>query len=56
MAISKDYENRSGEYLHMFTEKEMDYKVYLPEEGAKLWKHSIEIWKSVDKKAEICAI
>lgn len=56
MAISEDYENRSGEYLHMFIEKEMDYKIYLPEEGEKLWEHSVDVWKSVDEKAAICPI
>lgn len=51
MAISKDYEGKSNEYLHMFRIKKMDPKVYIPEEGAKLWDRSIELWKSVDSAA-----
>ncbi len=35
----------------MFKNKEMDPKVYLPEEGKKLWERSIELWKSVDPNA-----
>ncbi len=53
MAISEDYENKSGEYLHMFNQKRMDEKVYLPEEGQKLWDASVEVWKSIDKKARL---
>ena len=53
MAISDDYKNKSGEYLHMFNQKKMDEKVYIPEEGEKLWEESIKVWKSVDKKAKI---
>ena len=51
MAISPDYEGRTNEYLHMFRVKKMDPKVYIPEEGAKLWERSIELWKSVDPMA-----
>ena len=51
MAISEDYENKSGEYLHMFNKKRMDDKVYLPEEGQKLWEASIDVWKTIDEKA-----
>ncbi|MBN1132157.1 MAG: SDR family NAD(P)-dependent oxidoreductase [Bacteroidales bacterium] len=56
LAISEDYKNRTGAYLHMFIEKPMDEKVYIPEEGKKLWEHSAEVWKSVDMKAKICPI
>jgi NAD(P)-dependent dehydrogenase (short-subunit alcohol dehydrogenase family) len=48
MAISIDYEGRTNEYLHMFRHKKMDPKVYIPEEGTKLWDRSVELWKSID--------
>lgn len=51
MSISDDYKGKTNEYLHMFKNKEMDSKVYIPEEGEKLWDRSIELWKSVDAKA-----
>lgn len=53
MAISPDYEGKTGEYLHMFNPKKMDTKVYLEEEGKKLWDHSAEVWKRVDDRAEV---
>jgi NAD(P)-dependent dehydrogenase (short-subunit alcohol dehydrogenase family) len=53
MAISPDYEGKTNEYLHMFRYKQMDPKVYIPEEGAKLWDHSIELWKKVDPLSQI---
>lgn len=49
MAISPDYEGKSGEYLHMFKPKKMDPKVYDLQEGKKLWEKSMELWKSLDK-------
>ena len=52
MAISPDFEGRTNEYLHMFKPKKMDFKIYIPEEGAKLWNRSIELWKSVDASAK----
>lgn len=51
MAVSPDYEGLTEEYLHMFNKKRMDEKVYLPEEGKKLWEASQKVWESVDKKA-----
>ena len=51
MAISPDFEGRTNEYLHMFRPKQMDPKVYIPEEGLKLWERSIELWKSIDPLA-----
>jgi len=48
MALSDDYEGKTGEYLHMFNPKKMDPKVYEPEEGLKLWGRSLETWKSID--------
>jgi len=53
MAISPDYEGKTNEYLHMFRHKKMDPKVYSPEEGAKLWDRSVELWKQVDPLARI---
>jgi hypothetical protein len=51
MAASKDFEGKTGEYLHMFKPKKMDPKVYDEEEGKKLWDRSQSIWKSVDPGA-----
>lgn len=53
MTISDDFEGKTGQYLHMFNPKKMDYKVYLPIEGEKLWKHSTRVWYRVDPKAAI---
>ena len=52
MSISDDYEGRTNEYLHMFNSKKMDPKVYMEEEGRKLWDRTLEIWRSIDPKAE----
>ena len=52
MSISSDYEGRTNEYQHMFKPKKMDEKVYLEEEGKKLWDRSYELWHSIDEKAE----
>lgn len=52
LALSPDFEGKSNEYLHMFNNKKMDPKIYLPEEGNKLWERSFELWKSVDPAAE----
>jgi len=51
MSITDDFKGKTNEYMHMFREKKMDSKVYLPEEGTKLWKESVKLWKSVDPKA-----
>ena len=51
MSISDDYADATGKYLHMFNPKDMDEKVYVPEEGQKLWQHSEELWKKLDAKA-----
>jgi short-subunit dehydrogenase len=53
MSISSDYEGKTNAYQHMFKSKEMDEKVYIPEEGEKLWKRSFELWESIDPRAEI---
>ena len=52
MSISPDYENRSNEYQHMFKPKKMDEKIYIEEEGKKLWKRSYEVWHSIDNETE----
>lgn len=56
MAISPDYEGKTGEYLHMFNVKKMDPKVYDVQEGERLWEHSAEIWTSIDPQAAPCAL
>ncbi|MEE4256465.1 MAG: SDR family NAD(P)-dependent oxidoreductase [Bacteroidales bacterium] len=53
MTVSRDYEGKTNAYQHMFKHKEMDEKVYIPEEGKKLWDRSYELWKSIDPKAEV---
>jgi hypothetical protein len=52
MAISADYEGRTNEYLHMFNPKQMDPKVYVPEEGARLWEESVRVWRSIDSRVD----
>lgn len=54
ITISEDFENKTAQYMHMFNPKEMDYKVYIPDEGKKLWEHSVEVWKGVDSQAKTC--
>jgi NAD(P)-dependent dehydrogenase (short-subunit alcohol dehydrogenase family) len=51
MAGSSDFAGRTNEYLHMFSEKSMDAKVYDAGEGSRLWKESAELWARVDDKA-----
>lgn len=51
MAISPDYEGKTAEYLHMFNQKKMDEKIYIPEEGKKLWDASHQVWRTIDPKA-----
>jgi NAD(P)-dependent dehydrogenase (short-subunit alcohol dehydrogenase family) len=53
ITISDDFEGKTAQYMHMFNPKEMDYKIYIPEEGKKLWDHSVEVWKRVDEGAKI---
>lgn len=54
ITISEDFENKTAQYMHMFNPKEMDYKVYIPDEGKKLWEHSVEVWKGADSQAKTC--
>jgi NAD(P)-dependent dehydrogenase (short-subunit alcohol dehydrogenase family) len=51
MSVSKDYEGVTNQYQHMFNVKDMDPKVYDPDEGKKLWDKSINLWKEVDPAA-----
>ena len=51
ITISDDFEGKTAAYMHMFNPKEMDYKAYIPEEGKKLWDHSSEVWRRIDKQA-----
>lgn len=48
MAVSDDYEGKTNEYLHMFNKKEMDSKVYITEEGSKLWDKTYNLLNSID--------
>ncbi len=52
MCLSKDYGQCTNEYLHMFNKKRMDEKIYLPEEGEKLWDHTLEVWEKHDPEAK----
>ena len=52
MSVSDDFKDKTNEYLHMFKNKKMDAKIYIPEEGEKLWDRSVELWRSVDPKAD----
>lgn len=53
LASSDDFIDKTNEYLHMFIPKRMDEKVYDEQEGLKLWKESISLWKKLDDKASI---
>jgi len=48
LALSKDYEGTTNEYLHMFNPKKMDPKVYDEEEGKKLWDRSMDLLKVLE--------
>jgi hypothetical protein len=48
LALSKDYEGTTNEYLHMFNPKKMDPKVYDKEEGRKLWERSMELLEELN--------
>ena len=51
LAASNDFENRSNQYLHMFSPKEMDVKVYDIAEGQRLWRESADLWRRIDAEA-----
>lgn len=53
ITISDDFEGKTAQYMHMFNPKKMDYKIYIPEEGKKLWEHSSKVWNQVDKKTSV---
>jgi len=52
MCLSKDFEGSTNEYLHMFNPKRMDEKVYLNDDGKKLWLESNRVWMEHDPQAE----
>lgn len=52
MTLSEDYDGRTNEYLHMFNPKKMDEKIYIEEEGRKLWEHTNQVWQKHDPMAE----
>jgi hypothetical protein len=45
--IPEDFDRKINEYIHILFYKKMDSKVYLTQEGAKLWCESLNLWKSV---------
>ena len=51
LTASSEMEGLTNDYLHMFNRKRMDEKVYLPEEGKKLWAASAAVWRRVDPRA-----
>ncbi len=51
LAASDDFSKRSNVYLHMFTEKRMDPKVYDPSAGDALWDASLALWRDLDPRA-----
>lgn len=53
MSISEPYGKDTGQYLHMFNPKLMDEKVYLPEEGKKLWEYSEDLWRELDPEVGV---
>lgn len=48
---SQDFTGRSNVYLHMFSLKQMDEKVYDLAAGKRLWDESMRIWKQIDPRA-----
>jgi hypothetical protein len=50
MCISEEYADKTNEYLHMFNRKRMDEKIYVEEEGSKLWDHTNEVWLKHDPR------
>lgn len=48
LALSNDYAGKTNQYLHMFNPKQMDPKVYDPEEGKKLWERTMELIGNTD--------
>jgi len=50
LAGSDDFEGHSNVYLHMFSVKQVDNKVYDPVAGKRLWDESMRIWRQIDTK------
>jgi len=53
LASSDDFQGKTNKYLHMFIPKNMDEKVYDEQEGKKLWRESVKLWKQIDSNAAI---
>jgi len=51
LAGSDDFHKRSNVYLHMFSHKPMDDKVYDQATGKRLWDESMKVWKQIDTRA-----
>ena len=51
LAGSDDFNGRTNVYLHMFSHKPMDDKVYDQAEGNRLWDQSIKVWRRIDPRA-----
>ena len=51
MSASSDFRDRTNEYLHMFSNKSMDEKVYDKRAGARLWTESAKLWARIDDQA-----
>ncbi len=52
MAASDDFAGIPLRYLHMFSEKRMDEKVYDAGEGERLWTRSGDLWSEIDSRAQ----
>lgn len=50
MTLSEEFRGKTNEYFHMFNSKRMDEKVYLEEEGIKLWDQTFEVLAKHDPK------
>ena len=48
---SDDFKGRSNVYLHMFSHKPMDDKVYDLAAGIRLWDASMKVWNQIDSRA-----
>eukprot|EP00899_Mesostigma_viride_P002906 jgi/Mesvir1/12616/Mv16077-RA.1 len=53
LGVSDDWAGKTNQYMHMFTVKRMDEKVYDVAEGEKLWKESARLWSGIDKQAAV---
>ena len=51
LAGSEDFSGRSNEYLHMFSAKRMDQKVYATTDGKRLFDESMALWSRIERDA-----